>query len=46
MLPFVFCNDLIFLEYRQCSVLLMEAKKILFNQYWSILALGSVLLLQ
>lgn len=45
MLPFVFCNDLIFPEYRQRSVLLMEARKY-FNQYWSILTQGSVLLLQ
>lgn len=45
MLPFVFCNDLIFPDYRQRSVLLMEARKS-FSQYWSILTQGSVLLLQ
>lgn len=42
---FIFCNDLIFPEYRQRSVLLMEARKY-FSQYWSILTQGSVLLLQ
>lgn len=41
----VFCNDLIFPDYRQRSVLLMEARKS-FSQYWSILTQGSVLLLQ
>lgn len=36
---FLFCNDLIFPDYRQRSVLLMEARKYFLTQ-------GSVLLLQ